>query len=85
MESEKGVPRFKENVGKSNPFIILETSGTGEKHGRHFSNVIPAQRSKLRGKGTKLRKKKKIGRSRNRFNLKSAEKQAKDEKHKHCR
>ena len=78
MESEKGVPRFKENVGKSNPFIILETSGTGEKHGRHFSNVIPAQRSKLRGKGTKLRKKKKIGRSRNRFNLKSAEKQAKN-------
>ena len=78
VESEKGVPRFKENVGKSNPFIILETSGTGEKHGRHFSNVIPAQRSKLRGKGTKLRKKKKIGRSRNRFNLKSAEKQAKN-------
>ena len=78
MESEKGVPRFKENVGKSNPFIILDTSGEKQaKHGRHFSNVIPAQRSKFRGKGTKLRKKKKMGRIRNRFDLKSAEKKVK--------
>ena len=82
VESEKGVPRFKENVNKANPFIRDTSDSEMEgKHIRHFSNRIPAQRSKLRDKGTKKKRKgvrdKKRPRPRNTLNSKAGKKHAK--------
>ena len=83
--SEKDVPRFKENVNKANPFI--RDIGRSEKgrHMGHFSNAIPSQRSKLRERGAKKERKgvkrdKKRGRSRNRFNPKKAGKKSEEER-----
>ena len=58
VESEKGVPRFKENVNKANPFIrdTSDSEMEGKQMG-HFSNKIPTQRSKLRDRGTKNKRK----------------------------
>ena len=77
--SEKGVPRFEENVNKANPFI--RHIGHSEKQGRHmrhFSNVIPTQRSKMRERAAKKKRKrereKKRPGSRNRFNSKAGKK-----------
>ena len=77
--SEKGVPRFEENVNKPNPFIrhIGHREKQG-KHMRHFSNVIPTQRSKMRERGPKKMRKrereKKRPRSRNQFSSKAGKK-----------
>ena len=82
VESEKGVPRFKENVNKANPFIrdTSDSEMEGKQMG-HFSNKIPTQRSKLRDRGTKNKRKgdrdKKRPRSRNRLNSKAGKKHAK--------
>ena len=62
MESEKGVPRFKANVNKVNPFIKVIRS-------QKQSKVISTKRSKFRDRGAKNGKKgervqKKPGRSR---------------------
>ena len=68
VESEKGVPRFKANVNKVNPFIkVISTSLKQSK--RLFPKVISTKRSKFRDRDAKNGKKgervqKKPGRSR---------------------
>ena len=68
VESEKGVPRFKANVNKVNPFIKVISMSLKQSKGP-FPKVISTKRSKFRDRGAKNGKKgervqKKPGRSR---------------------